>query len=178
MRGNHGRTIVVTFLMSAALSLGPFARTGEGASATGLAHFTFDDGTLRTVSFNATSQRNNIAVGQIDIRDGTPIANQDVDGTGDPDLAGSPNGVNLNAQVNCLVVDDSTAIVGGEIAHANVARYVGKYVLLFVEDRGQRSQPRLSWGFYDPDQGISCDSFPSGAYAPVEVTSGSVKVRP
>lgn len=177
MRSRHGRTIVVTLLMSAVLSLGPFARTGEGADAAGHAHFTFDDGTLRTVSFNATSQRNNIAAGQIDIRDGTPIANQDVDGTGDPDLAGSPNGVNLSAQVNCLVVDDSTAIVGGEVAHADVARYVGKYVLLVVEDRG-RALPRLSWGFYDTDQGISCDSFPSAAYAPVEVSSGSVKVRP
>ena len=105
MRGRHGRAVVVTLLMSAALSSGPLARIGEGASATGLAHFTFDDGTLRTVSFSATSQRDNTVVGQIDIHDRTPIPNQDVDGTGDPALAGSPNGVNLNAQVDCLVID-------------------------------------------------------------------------
>ena len=177
MRGRHGRAIVVTSLISAVLSFGPFARAGEGASATGLAHFTFDDGTLRMVSFNATSQRNNIAVGQIDIQDRTPIPNQDVDGTGDPALAASPNGVNLNAQVDCLVVDGTTAIVGGQVARADVIRYVGKYVLLFVEDRG-RSQARLNWGFYEPEEGVSCDRFPRSAYAPVEVTGGSVKLRP
>jgi hypothetical protein len=51
IRGTHGRTIVVTLLASAAaLSLGPFTGAVEGATAIGLAHFTFDDGTLRTVS--------------------------------------------------------------------------------------------------------------------------------
>lgn len=177
MRGRHGRAAVVTLLMSAALSSGPLAGVGEGASATGLAHFTFDDGTLRTVSFSATSQRDNTVVGQIDIHDRTPIPNQDVDGTGDPALAGSPNGVNLNAQVDCLVVDGTTAVVGGQVTRADVARYVGKFVLLFVEDKG-RSQARLNWGFYGPGEGVSCDRFPRAGYSLLEITGGNIKVRP
>ena len=92
-------------------------------------------------------------------------------------MAGSPTGVNLNVQVDCLVVNGTTAIVGGQVTRADVLRYVGKYVLLFVEDGG-RSQPRLNWGFYEPEAGVSCDSFPRAAYSPVEVTGGSVKVRP
>jgi hypothetical protein len=177
MAGTHGRSVIVTLLMSAVLFAGPLVQPGEGASATGLAHFTFDDGTLRTVSFSASSRGDNTAAGQIDINDRTPIPDQDVDGTGDPALAGSPKGVNLNAQVDCLVVDGTTAVLGGHVTRADVARYVGKYVLLFVEDRG-RAQARLNWGFYTPQDGVSCESFPQAAYSPVEVTGGSVKVRP
>lgn len=177
MTRGYSRIVVMTLLTSAMLSSGLLARIGEGASATGLAHFTFDDGTLRTVSFDATRQRDNTAVGQISIQDRTPIPAQDVDGTGDPDLAGSPNGVDLNAQVECLVVEGTMAVIGGQITHADVARYVGKYVLLFVEDHG-RGQARLNWGFYESGAGVSCESFPRAAYSPVEITGGRVKVRP
>ena len=177
MTRGYGRTVVITLLTSAMLSSGPLARVGEGASATGLAHFTFDDGTLKTVSFDARSQRGNTVIGQIDIQDRSPIPHQDVDGTGDPDLAGSPGGMELNAQVECLVVDGTVAVMGGQVTRADVARYVGKYVLLFVEDHG-RAQARLNWGFYESGARVSCESFPRAAYSPVEVTGGTVKVRP
>lgn len=177
MKRWHGWSAVVTLLMSGVLSLGPLARPGEGAAATGVAHFTFDDGKLRTVSFSATTQRDGTAVGHIDIQDRVPIPNQDVDGAGDPALAGSPTGVNLNARVDCLVVEGTAAILGGQITRADVQRYVGKYVLLFVEDRG-RAQARLNWSFYAPESGVSCENVPRGAVSLVEVAGGSVKVRP
>jgi hypothetical protein len=176
MNGWHGRVSIVMLLMSGVLSLGPLARPGEAATATGLAHFTFDDGSLRTVSFNATTQRDGTVVGNIDIQDRVPIPSQDVDGTGDPTLAGSPTGVNLNARVECLVVKGAEAILGGQITRADVPRYVGKYVLLFVEDGG-RAQARLNWGFYEPEAGVSCESVPQGAVSLVEIAGGSVKVR-
>jgi hypothetical protein len=175
MKRWHGRIAVVMLLMSGVLSFGPLARSGEGATATGLAHFTFDDGSLRTVSFSATTQRDGTAVGHIDIQDGVPILNQDVDGTGDPALAGSPTGVHLTARVECLVVNGSAAILGGQITRADVVRYVGKYVLLFVEDRG-RAHARINWGFYAPED-ISCETAPRGAASLVEVTGGSIKIR-
>ena len=177
MRRGYRPLVVMALLTSTVLFSGPLAGVGEGASATGLAHFTFDDGTLRTVSFSAASRRDNTVVGQIDIQDRTPIPNQDVDGTGDPALAGSPNGVSLNAPVDCLVVNGTTAVVGGQVTRADVARYVGKFVLLFVEDTG-RSQARLNWGFYGPEEGVSCDRFPRAGYSLLEITGGSVKVRP
>jgi hypothetical protein len=173
----HGRIAIVSLLMSGVLSFGALARLSEAATANGLAHFTFDDGSLRTVSFNATTQRDGTAVGNIDIQDRVPIPSQDVDGTGDPNLAGSPTGVNLTARVECLVVKGTEAILGGQITRADVPRYVGKYVLLFVEDRG-RAQPRLNWGFYEPETGVSCESVPEGAVSLVEIAGGSVKVRP
>ena len=167
----------MTLLISTMLGAGPLARVGEGASATGVAHFTFSDGTLKTVSFEATGRRDDEVVGWIDIQDRTPIPPQDVDGTGDPDLAGSPDGMELNAQVDCLAVNGTAAVMGGPVTRADVARYIGKYVLLFVEDRG-RAQARINWGFYESGAEVSCESFPRAAYSPVEVTGGTVKVRP
>lgn len=119
-----------TLLATAMPSAGPFAEIGEGASATGLAHFTFDDGTLRTVSFDATGRRDNTAVGQINIQDRTPIPSQDVDGTGDPDQAGSPTGVDLDARVGCLVVEGARAVIGGRVTRAPVVLEQGSVKLV------------------------------------------------
>ena len=177
VKDRRGRIVVVNLLMAATLFAGPLVRAGEAASATGLAHFTFDDGTLRTVSFSATSRGDDTAVGKIDINDRTPIPNQDVDGTGDPTLAASARGVTVNAQVDCLIVDGTRAVLGGQVTGADVGRYLGKYVFLFVEDRG-RASARVNWAFFEPGDDVSCDNVPSAAYAPREVTGGSVKVRP
>ena len=175
MKRRQGCTVAVTLLMSAILSLGPLAQAAGGATATGLAHFTFEDGTLRTVSFSAAAHHDGTASGRIDIQDPVPIPDQDVDGTGDPALAGSPSGMILNAEVNCLVVDGNRAIVGGQVTRSDVVRYVGKQVLLFVEDSA-RSPGRLSWGFYEPQGGVSCDRW--AAYTPVEIAGGSLQVHP
>ena len=117
------------------------------------------------------------AAGQIDIRDPTPIPAQDVDGTGDPELAGSPSGVALHVDVDCLRVDGGTAVLGGEVTRSDVTRYVGKYVLLFVQG-GARSEGKLTWGFYGSREGVSCGSLPRGAYTSVEIAGGSFKLRP
>ena len=112
------RIVVATILLSGVCSVGAVVSPSEGATATGIAHFTFDDGTLRTTSFDASSRRDNSVVGHIDIQDRVPIPDQNVDGTGDPALVGSPTGVNLNAEVDCLVIDGTTAIV--EVTGGNV----------------------------------------------------------
>ncbi|MGH6690349.1 MAG: hypothetical protein ACREF4_06700 [Gammaproteobacteria bacterium] len=170
-----GRALVSMLAVSMTLSAGAFVGFGEAASASGLAHLTFDDGALRTVSFDATRRRDNTVHGHVSIQDRTPIPSQDVDGTGDPELAESSSGLDLTARVECLVVEGRRAVVGGRITHADVGRYVGKYVFLFVEDKG-REAARLNWGFYDAGAGVSCESFPGAAL--VEVTGGGVKVSP
>jgi len=104
------------------------------------------------------------------------LTDQDVDGTGDPALADAPSGVAMQAAVNCLAVEGNTAIVGGEVTHSNAARYVGKQVLLFVED-SSRAPGRLSWGFYEPQSNVFCWSFPWSAYTPEAITAGSLQVQ-
>lgn len=173
----YGCTVFVTLLLSAIL---PLAQAAGDPGATGLAYLAVGDGMQKMVSFSAAVGQDGAAFGQIDIHDPVPISDQDVDGTGDPALAASPSGVILNAAVNCLAVDGNTAIVGGQVTRSDVARYVGKKVLLFVED-STRSQGRFSWGFYEPEpQGavFLCGIFPWAAYTPVEIAGGSLQVHP
>jgi hypothetical protein len=73
-------------------------------------------------------------------------------------------------------VDGDTAIVGGEVTHSNVARYVGKQVLLFVEDSTKLSG-RFTWGLYGPQSNVFCDSFPWAAYTPQAISGGSFQVQ-
>jgi hypothetical protein len=145
------------------------------ASSTGHVLVTLDDGSVRTVSFSAEAGRDGDATGTIEIDDPTPLPDQDVDGTGDPALAGSPNGLRLVALVNCLAVDGDTAIVGGVVAKATLARYVGKQVLLFVEDSG-KARGGFTWGLYEPGEYRFCGSFPWAAYTPEKVAGGSLQV--
>ena len=132
-----------------------------------------EDGAMRA-SFTATGQADGSAVGQIQLYDPTPLGDQDVDGTGDSTLAETPGGVAAEATVNCLVVDGGRAIVGGEVTHSNVKRYLGKKVLLFLEDG---ASARFSWGFYEVQQDVFCDSYPWAAHTPDDITAGSLQVQ-
>jgi hypothetical protein len=175
--GRYGCTVLATVLLSAILPSGPLAQADGAPSATGYAYLDFGDGMLRTVSFSATGLQDGAAFGQIDIHDPVPIPDQDVDGTGDPALAASASGVILNADVNCLAVDDDTAIVGGRVTRSDVASYIGKQVLLVVEDSA-RSQGGFTWGFYESQGGVSCGSFPWTSYTPVDIAGGTLQVHP
>lgn len=168
-------TLLVTLLGSAIAPPGAGAEPRLG-SATGYAALVLDDGVTRGVSFTAVHHGDGSASGQIEFHDPAPIPDQDVDGTGDPALAESPLGVHVRADVNCLVVDGNSAIVGGQVTDSDVARYVGKQVLLFVEDTAQ-SRGGFTWGFYEAQDGVSCGTFPWAAYAPVESGGGSLQVR-
>jgi hypothetical protein len=166
--------ILLTLLLAGVAPLDVSAREGLGSWATGNVTVA-QEGVSLAVSFSAMGGRDT-ATGQIDLRDSTPIPDQDVDGTGEATLVGSPDGVKLQAAVNCLAVDGETAIVGGEVTHSSVERYVGKQVLLFVEDSG-KSKGRFSWGLYEAQKYVFCGTFPWGAYTPEEVAGGSLQVQ-
>lgn len=167
--------ILMTLLLSGILPLDALAQAGGGPSATGQAILEREGGEVR-VSFNAVTTRDGLASGQIDFYDPFPLPEQDVDGTGDLALAVSRSGVALQAVVNCLAVDSGTAIVGGEVTHSNIPRYLGKQVLLFVEDSA-KSGGRFSWGFYERQANVFCDSYPWAAYTPVTIAQGTLQIR-
>lgn len=166
--------VLVTLLLSGILPLDALAQDGH-PMATGHTTVALEDGSL-TVAFSAVGQPDGSAVGRIDMADSSRLPDQDVDGTGDRSLAELPDGLAVQAGVNCLVVDGDTAIVGGEVTHSNVARYVGKQVLLFVED-STKLRGRFSWGFYESQDQVFCDSYPWAAYTPQKITEGSLQVQ-
>jgi hypothetical protein len=53
---------------------------------------------------------------------------------------------------------------------------VGKPGLLFVADSGA-PPGRFSWGFHEPQDGVSGGTFPLAAYAPLEIAGGRLQVH-
>jgi len=170
---------VGTVLAATIVLVGPLAHAAD-PSATGHAVVGAGDDVLRIVSFSATGlgQGDASATGHIEFHDPKPMEDQDVDGTGDPELADAPEGVRLSANIDCLFVDGAQAVIGGQVTNATVSRYVGMWVLLFVEEgNGGRAPDMLSWGFYPLETEIGCGSFPLAAYEPMPIESGHFSVQ-
>jgi hypothetical protein len=150
------------------------------ASVTGHAVVGVGDDVLRIVSVSATSlvRDEGTATGRVDFHDPKATADQDVDGTGDPSLKDAPDGVRLEAAVDCLWAEDNHAVIGGQVTSASVERYVGMWLLLYVEDgqfKGDRD--RLSWGLYPVETQTGCGSFPLAAHEAVDIESGELRVQ-
>jgi hypothetical protein len=169
------RSSLTPLLLFASALLPPSALAG---TVTGSANVVLGDDIMRSVSFSAGDHRDGAVSGHIEFEDPAPVPDQDVDGTGDPALAGSKSGVHVLAEVNCMViVKDGIAIVGGIVRKAEPARYVDKQMLLFVEDSG-RARGRFAWGFYEASERPFCDSYTPEAYVPVSVIGGDFRVQP
>jgi len=171
-------SLVATLLATTIMTTAPLTHAWA-ASTTGHAVVDVGDEVLRIVSFSATSlnQEEGTATGQVDFHDPNATADQDVDGTGDPALEDAPAGVRLQANVDCLWVDGNQAVLGGQVTTASVSRYVGMWVLLYVEDGDQASRDRFSWGFYPVETDTGCGSFPVVAHSGIEIESGQLRVQ-
>jgi hypothetical protein len=178
---NISAGVLIGTLLGATTMLFAPLPSAWGASATGHAVVGLGDDNLRILSFSATSvdPDESNATGQIHFQDPTPTLDQDVDRSGGPDLEDAPHGVTLQADVDCLQVDDHQAVIGGQVTRASVSRYVGNRVLLFVEDGSQSGSPsRVEWGFYEAATDTDCGSFPLAAHdAAVEIESGVLQVQ-
>jgi hypothetical protein len=172
----RSRGFVISLLsLSALLPPGGALAQSKSSQVTGRADLVLGDEVVRSVVFSAEAQADGSAYGQIEFTDPNPLADQDVDGTGDSELAPSKSGVHVVAEVDCVAAAGDVAVVGGHVTKAEPARYVGKQVLLFVED-SDRAKGRFTWGFYEPTARVYCDQFPMGAYAPDPVFGGAFKV--
>ena len=154
---NKGRTvqlvacasILTLSLLSAAAPRVTSAQAG-GASASGSFEFSLEDGYTKYVDFDAKAQADGTATGQMTFSGEEGFPDQDVDGTGDPDLKYPPSSVYVKAEFDCLTVNKNQAVMSGVVKDSSPASYTGQRVLLVVEDNGDdASTPdRLTWGFY------------------------------
>lgn len=127
------------------------AQTG-GASASGSYQLSLEDGYTKFVEFEATSLADGTATGRLTISDEAPIADQDVDGTGDPELRESATGFHISVEFDGLSVNRNTAVMSGTVRDSSVGRYIGQRVLVVVEDNGENGEvpDKLTWGVYKP----------------------------
>jgi hypothetical protein len=118
-------------------------------SASGGFHAGNGEGT-RNIEFNAKIQ-NGRASGDLKFTGPLSIPDQDVDGDGTGDPGATATTLSLRVDVDCLRVQGNRAALSGQVKESNVAAYVGRRMLLTVEDGGEGSKAdpdRYTWGQY------------------------------
>lgn len=144
-------SILALFLLSLATSPATSAQTA-GQSASGTYQFSFDDGYTKYTEFDAKTQADGSAAGQLTLTDEAKITLQDVDGTGDPSLQDTLPGYYIKVDFDGLVVDKNQAVMSGTVRDSSVRDFIGQRVLFTVEDNGDNTRlpDQLTWGIYKP----------------------------
>jgi len=119
-------------------------------SASGGFHVVSDDGT-RNIEFNARVNPNGSTSGDLKFTGPISVPDQDVDGDGTGDPSATVTTLTLRVAIDCLKVQGNRAALAGVVKDSNVAAYIGRRVLLTVEDGGEgKNAPpdRYTWGQY------------------------------
>jgi len=137
-------------LSTLALAMFSLVPAAFAQSASGGFQVKNDDGIL-SIEFNATALTNGRASGDLKLTGPISIPDQDVDGdkTGDPSTKETT--LSLSVDVDCMKVQDNRAVLGGLIKESSVDAYIGRRLLLTVEDgaAGKEGEPdRFTWGQY------------------------------
>lgn len=132
----------------------PLAAGNAGSSANGSFQFTHD-GFSKSIEFNVRQHNSGgDASGEMTFTGGAQIPDQDVDGEGSSGPGGTITDLQLKAKFDCLRLNGNRAAMTGVVTESSVSAYVGKRVLLAVEDNGEPNNvDRYSWGIYRSSEG-------------------------
>lgn len=96
-----------------------------------------------------TTRREAICQGSVTGQLSVPDQDVDGDGTGDPSATATT--LSLRVDVDCVRVQGNRAVLAGQVRESNVSTYVGRRMLLTVEDGGEGKNAgpdRYTWGQY------------------------------
>lgn len=122
---------------------------GDGPSAKGTFQISMENGQSREIKFNAQLSRDGSTTGEITFRDAAsasaakPVGNSNTSEAEPPFYA--------KAVCDCLLVNGIEAVVSGTITEASLETYIGRRVLLVVQDGDSFTPPlrdKLTFGFY------------------------------
>jgi hypothetical protein len=121
-----------------------------GQSASGTYQFLLGDAYTKYVDFNATTQADGSTIGQMSLSDDAPLAYQDVDGTAAAGSRDEYKGFYIKAELDGLLVTKNQAVMSGTVRDSSVVDFIGRRVLLTVEDNGDNTKvpDKLTWGLY------------------------------
>jgi hypothetical protein len=138
------------FLPALALALFLLVPAAFGQSANGGIHIVTDDGT-RNIEFNAKLDSHGSASGEVKFTGPLSVPDQDVDGDGTGDPSATSSTLSLRVEIDCLKVAGNRAVLAGLVKESNVGAYIGRRMLLTVEDGGEGNNAapdRYTWGQY------------------------------
>src|SRR4051794_41067012 len=138
------------FLPLSALALFLLVPAAFGQSASGGVHVVTDEGT-RNIEFNAKLDAGGSASGEVKFTGPLSVPDQDVDGDGSGDPSAESSTLSLRVEIDCLKVAGNRAVLSGLVKESNIGTYIGRRMLLTVEDGGEghnAAPDRFTWGQY------------------------------
>jgi hypothetical protein len=122
---------------------------GDGPAVNGSFQFSIAGAQTSNIDFSVTQLRDGTTLGEMTFAQDRPEGNQ---GSPETDQGTSSSRFFLKAQLDCLVVSKTKAIISGAISEASVKSYIGRRVILVVEDNSREANgkkpDRLTWGVY------------------------------
>lgn len=122
-------------------------------SADGSLRFALEDDLTKSVEFNATTDGDGSASGEMTSGGPAEIPDQDVDGNGDRSFSGRLENLRIDARLDGMLVERNRIVMSGTVTGSALDEYIGRRVLLVVEDvddGGEKTQDALTWGIYKP----------------------------
>jgi len=140
----------------------PLNTTDTGGSANGTFRVTVENGPSRDITFDAKVATDGSTTGDIVFRDQEPIVVTDKSKPADETSKGLPP-FYAKASCDCLVVKGTEAVISGTVTESSREDYIGRRVLLVVEDGDSLTPPvrdKLTFGFYKTrgNQWVATDS--------------------
>lgn len=128
------------------------ARAGA-QSAEGSFKFSLEDETVKHIEFRAAAGDDGGASGRMTFSGPAEIPDQDVDGAGYKGFTGKLENLYVEAEFDGMFVEGNKAVMSGVVTGSNLGEYIGRRVLLVVEDNGLGGGDRadkVTWGLYQP----------------------------
>jgi hypothetical protein len=132
------------FLFLSVATPSAFLSDSTGSSVDGSFRISSREDVDRSIEFHATRSTSGLVSGQTIFRDEAVR----------PQNGEAPNSQPFffKADVDCLVIDNGTAVMSGAITDSNSRPYIGRRVLVVAQDNGgtddQSKKDRLTWGIY------------------------------
>ena len=147
------KSIVFASLFTLSLLGFTAARPATAQSASGSLKFALEDDLTKTIEFNATTDGDGGASGEMKFSGPVEIPDQDVDGTGDRIFSGGLEDLQLEVKFDGMLAEGNRVVMSGTVTGSTLGDYIGQRVLLVVEDGDggeERTQDTLTWGIYKP----------------------------
>jgi hypothetical protein len=138
------------------------AEDDETPSATGHFQVSIDNEPTKIIDFNARVGSDGATSGDMSLTFNP--TSSDSKPEGEAGLQEKATSFFLRANFDCLIVTGNKAVMGGSITEASSERYLGRRILLVVQDNGHGTTPatgdKLTWGVYKTpsENGLATDN--------------------